>query len=63
MGYAQGNAVALPFGDAQFDRVLCTGVLYHVRDWMAALWELHRVTRRHVPHGPPPGGQASLSCR
>jgi ubiquinone/menaquinone biosynthesis C-methylase UbiE len=29
MGYAQANAVALPFGDAQFDRVLCNGVLYH----------------------------------
>jgi ubiquinone/menaquinone biosynthesis C-methylase UbiE len=46
MGYAQGNAVALPFADAQFDRVLCSGVLYHVRDWMAALRELRRVTRR-----------------
>jgi 2-polyprenyl-3-methyl-5-hydroxy-6-metoxy-1,4-benzoquinol methylase len=101
LGYAQGNAVALPFGDTQFDRVLCNGVLYHVRDWMAALWELRRVTRRsgrvivstngptamqrirrrtprcgtparlypareprrYIPHGPPPGGQASLSFR
>jgi 2-polyprenyl-3-methyl-5-hydroxy-6-metoxy-1,4-benzoquinol methylase len=35
--YAQANALALPFRDKQFDRVLCSGVLYHVRDWMTAL--------------------------
>jgi ubiquinone/menaquinone biosynthesis C-methylase UbiE len=45
-GYAQANAVALPFGHAQFDRVLCSGVLYQVRHRIAALWELRRVTRR-----------------
>ena len=43
--YAQANASRLPFPDAQFDQVLCIGVLYHVQDWMPALWELRRVAR------------------
>ncbi len=43
--FAQADAVALPFRDAQFERVVAIGVLYHVRDWPTALLEMRRVTR------------------
>jgi SAM-dependent methyltransferase len=42
---AQADAVALPFADASFDRVLCAGVLYHVANCERALREMCRVLR------------------
>jgi SAM-dependent methyltransferase len=39
----QADAGSLPFADASFDKVLCTGVLMHVDNDRAALRELVRV--------------------
>jgi SAM-dependent methyltransferase len=44
---------AIPFQTATFDRVLCSGVLYHVADCRTALAEMRRVLR--------PGGLAVIS--
>jgi len=43
----QGDICALPFGDASFDAVICSSVLYHqwVRDIATALREMHRALR------------------
>jgi len=43
----QADIMALPFGDASFDAVICASVLYHqwVQDPGGALRELHRVLR------------------
>ncbi len=41
----RADAQSLPFADASFDKVLCTGVLMHVDDDRAALSELVRVLR------------------
>ncbi len=49
----RGDAQALPFRSATFDRVLCSGVLYHVPDCRRALSEMRRVLR--------PGGRAVIS--
>jgi SAM-dependent methyltransferase len=43
----------LPFADASFDKILCTEVLEHIRDDVAALRELRRVLR--------PGGRLAVS--
>ena len=48
--FAQADIGALPFGDATFDRVAALGVLYHVREWRAALQELRRVCRPRGGH-------------
>jgi ubiquinone/menaquinone biosynthesis C-methylase UbiE len=47
-----GDAEALPFSDASFDRVSSNGVLHHTPDMPAALREINRVLR--------PGGQARV---
>lgn len=47
------DAQALPFRPATFDRVLCSGVLYHVPDCRQALAEMRRALR--------PGGRAVIS--
>jgi ubiquinone/menaquinone biosynthesis C-methylase UbiE len=47
------DAQAIPFQAATFDRVLCSGVLYHVPDCRTALAEMRRVLR--------PGGLAVIS--
>lgn len=39
------DAVALPFPDASFDRVIAMHMLYHVRDQEAAIAEMHRVLK------------------
>jgi len=48
----QGDAEALPFKDASFDRVSSNGVLHHTPDMAAALRQIHRVLR--------PGGEARV---
>jgi SAM-dependent methyltransferase len=42
---AQADALALPFAEASFDRVLCSGVLYHITEREHALREMRRVLR------------------
>ena len=41
----QGDALALPFADATFDRVICSEVLEHIPEDLAAMRELARVLR------------------
>jgi ubiquinone/menaquinone biosynthesis C-methylase UbiE len=48
----EGDAEALPFADASFDRASSNGVLHHTPDMAAALRELLRVLR--------PGGEARI---
>lgn len=48
----EGDAQALPFGDASFDTVVCTLGLGSIPDHRAAITEMHRVLR--------PGGQLLL---
>lgn len=47
-----GDALALPFPDAQFDRVVCRHLLQAVPDAVKVLSEIHRVLR--------PGGRVHL---
>lgn len=42
----RGNALALPFADETFDRVICSEVLEHIVDDRAAMAELARVVKR-----------------
>jgi SAM-dependent methyltransferase len=42
----QGDALALPLADEAFDRVICSEVLEHIPDDLAAMAELARVLRR-----------------
>ena len=42
----QGDALALPFGDETFDRVICSEVLEHLPDDVGAMGELARVLKR-----------------
>jgi 2-polyprenyl-3-methyl-5-hydroxy-6-metoxy-1,4-benzoquinol methylase len=46
--YQVASIFELPFPDGHFDLVLCSEVLEHLDDPMAALAELKRVSRRHV---------------
>jgi SAM-dependent methyltransferase len=50
--FSEGEATALPFGDASFDAVLSVQVMEYVPDVPAALAEIHRVLR--------PGGRVVL---
>ncbi len=49
----QGDALALPFADGAFDRVICSEVLEHIPDDRAAMAELARVLR--------PGGTMAIT--
>jgi len=49
----QGDALALPFADATFDRVIASEVLEHIPDDTAAMRELARVLR--------PGGMMAVT--
>ncbi len=49
----QGDALALPFPDAAFDRVIASEVLEHIPDDLAAMRELSRVLR--------PGGTMAVT--
>ena len=51
----QGDALHLPFPDATFDRVICSEVLEHIPDDVAAMAELARVLR--------PGGTMAVTAR
>jgi ubiquinone/menaquinone biosynthesis C-methylase UbiE len=41
----RADILALPFGDSEFDFISCDHILEHVRDYMLALKELHRVIK------------------
>ena len=49
----QGDALALPFADGAFDRVICSEVLEHIPEDRAAMAELARVLR--------PGGTMAIT--
>lgn len=49
----QGDALALPFADGTFDRVLCSEVLEHIPNDIGAMRELARVLR--------PGGTMAIT--
>ncbi|HEX6150534.1 class I SAM-dependent methyltransferase [Nocardioides sp.] len=49
----EGDALALPFADGEFDRVVAAEILEHIPDDLGALAELVRVTR--------PGGTVALT--
>ena len=49
----QGDALAVPFADECFDRVICSEVLEHIPDDLAAIGELARVLR--------PGGTMAVT--
>lgn len=63
----QGDALHLPFADAAFDRVICSEVLEHIPDDVAAMAELARVLRPGgtmavtVPRGVPEAVNWALS--
>jgi ubiquinone/menaquinone biosynthesis C-methylase UbiE len=52
-GVARGDATALPFPDASFDRIIAAEVLEHISDDAAAIAELVRVLR--------PGGTMAVT--
>ena len=49
----QGDALAIPFPDGTFDRVICSEVLEHIPDDLGAMRELARVLR--------PGGTMAIT--
>jgi len=49
----EGDALALPFADGEFDRVVAAEILEHIPDDLGAIRELVRVTR--------PGGAVALT--
>ena len=53
VGSVQGDALALPFADGSFDRVIASEVLEHIPDDEAAMAELTRVLR--------PGGTMAVT--
>lgn len=53
VGAVQGDALALPFADGVFDRVICSEVLEHLADDVSAMGELCRVLR--------PGGTLAVT--
>ncbi len=44
-GLSAANALALPFADNSFDKVICSEVLEHIPDYRAALREIGRVLK------------------
>ena len=53
VGAVQGDGLALPFADRTFDRIICSEVLEHLVDDLAAMRELCRVLR--------PGGTLAVT--
>ena len=52
-GLTVGDALALPFPDQSFDRLICSEVLEHIPDYRAAIAEIKRVIK--------PGGRVGIS--
>ena len=52
-GLMVGDALALPFANHYFDRLICSEVLEHIADYHAAIDEIWRVTK--------PGGRIGIS--
>jgi len=48
-----GNALALPFPDASFDKIVCSEVLEHIPDYKQAVAEIDRILK--------PGGTLAVS--
>ena len=44
-GLSSASALALPFADNSFDKVICSEVLEHIDDYQAALREIERVLK------------------
>ncbi len=44
--FAQGMAECLPFDDESFDKIICSEIIEHVPDDVAAMREIYRVCRR-----------------
>ena len=44
-GLAVGTALALPFADATFDKIICSEVLEHIPDYRGVLAEMNRVLK------------------
>ena len=53
--FVTGNVEALPYADAQFDSVICAGVIEYLRDDRKALDELNRILK--------PGGTLVITVR
>jgi SAM-dependent methyltransferase len=45
---SQGSALNLPFFDSSFDTLICSNLLHHLSDPLAAIREMKRVSRRFV---------------
>ena len=43
--FQRANALALPFSDHSFDKVICSEVLEHITDYLAVLAEINRVLK------------------
>jgi SAM-dependent methyltransferase len=46
--FFEGKVEGLPFGDREFDTVVCTHVIEHILDYRAAIAELRRITARRL---------------
>ena len=44
-GLSSANALALPFADDTFDKVICSEVLEHIPDYQGALREIERILK------------------
>ena len=59
---SEGNLLDLPFGESEFDLVLCLEVLEHIPDYRGALAEIVRVfSSRPGSKASPAGGFAPLA--
>lgn len=45
--FQEADAARLPFGEGEFDLVVSLNVLHHIKEWKAALQEVHRVLKKN----------------